>query len=715
MAQIRQQYRSLKRYAPLVEMVYRWLPTVFTQPEYLEFRQKFTDAVKDDDTDLQKIGPVIAQAFTTTYGPYVSLKDWLPDSSGGRSYGLVPANPGSELELNGFLIEALGMLGNDPDALTFCRGKLLHELTHWVLLNHPNGRGTEIFDPSDDPGLRIERMFNPALDTRTALQGMPQALAQQFQALEAAAMQRQQILAEALAANADGHQLAISRASGTPDATGSRTAPPFWPVVTDRRMALEIAYEDDQGTLHGERSRRFLADRAGGARYHVGIDLFANAGDEVVACENGRIVGFYGFYKRSTGEEAYALIIEHESLVINYGEVTKDSLSKCGLRIGDVVVSGQKIGFISGTSMLHFETYAPGTTHNYRWMKHEPRPTALRNPTPYLLTIAATGKRILPSGVIVELGAGASSLLAAYPGLVSPATPSPAPAAAAPAAPVPHGDMPVDVAADAVDALDFTSGGRPLTQAGFERVLAELDGLDPALLWAVFKKESMHPAGFMRDRRPLILFERHVFHKASDGKFHAFPDISSPVPYRSGEYGLYADQYDRLQKAMSLMPSAALMACSWGIGQTLGAGFSGMNYPSVMNFVTDMIASEDQQAHAVAMEIKHRNSGRFLRDLNFKEFAKIYNGRGAPQSYWEDLELYYMHFKQRGMPDIKLRQAQTMLVYTGYFDRMSQVDGFDGPATQGALKKFQSDAGIGQSGSPNDETMEKLQVKAFSG
>ena len=107
-----------------------------------------------------------------------------------------------------------------------------------------------------------------------------------------------------------------------------------WPVKTSHPQKFEINYRAVDDTNVGNRpGRQFLATRNNGTRYHVGIDLFAEHRDKVVACEDGRIVSFYRFYTTSSGEEAYALIIEHEDFVINYGEVKGDAQQQFNWRV----------------------------------------------------------------------------------------------------------------------------------------------------------------------------------------------------------------------------------------------------------------------------------------------------------------------------------------------------------------------------------------------
>lgn len=166
---------------------------------------------------------------------------------------------------------------------------------------------------------------------------------------------------------------------------------PQWPLITSHSQKFEINYEDVNGKLVGTRAgRRFLADRQDGKRWHVGIDLFCYEGDEVVAIGDGKIVAFYRFYTRpSTGEETFAIFVEHEGVVLNYGEVRADAQKKYDWMVGDRVTAGQKIGQVSGTDMIHFECYIPGTSSNQSWPKSATRPNRLLNPTQFLLDLAA--------------------------------------------------------------------------------------------------------------------------------------------------------------------------------------------------------------------------------------------------------------------------------------------------------------------------------------
>ena len=159
-------------------------------------------------------------------------------------------------------------------------------------------------------------------------------------------------------------------------------ANPIWPTVTKHDKKYIISYRTVSGKTIGNGARRFMADRTGG-RYHVGIDLYGNPGDPILAMESGTVVNTYYFYHNT-----YAFIVQCDSgLVINYGEVKNNSWKEFGISEGSKIKRGQpiaRVGLLSGGShMLHFETYMPPTKTNQRYFGGKAGP--ILNPTYYLL------------------------------------------------------------------------------------------------------------------------------------------------------------------------------------------------------------------------------------------------------------------------------------------------------------------------------------------
>ena len=180
-------------------------------------------------------------------------------------------------------------------------------------------------------------------------------------------------------------------------------ADPIWPLRSTDPDRWVISYRSDHGT-HGRAGRRFGAGRTSKRktpageirrirRFHCGVDLFANEGDEVIAVEPGEVVNRYIFVKgqRQDGSR-YAvacLLIKslRRNVVINYGEVDNDS---CTLSRGDRVAAGDviaRVGKMRISSMLHLECYRGGETRNRRWYQSRAAPRTLLDPTLFLLDL----------------------------------------------------------------------------------------------------------------------------------------------------------------------------------------------------------------------------------------------------------------------------------------------------------------------------------------
>jgi hypothetical protein len=153
----------------------------------------------------------------------------------------------------------------------------------------------------------------------------------------------------------------------------------YWPLITKREPILSFKTTDNK--FVGNTSRAFRANRSDGERYHVGMDLYANYKDPIVACEKGKVINFYHFYHGT-----YCLIVEHDKVVVNYGEV--DGKLPKNVFVGANVEAGQiiaRVGRMSGgSSMLHFETYRKGVTKNIPWKRNEVPSQNILNPTKYL-------------------------------------------------------------------------------------------------------------------------------------------------------------------------------------------------------------------------------------------------------------------------------------------------------------------------------------------
>jgi hypothetical protein len=253
--------------------------------------------------------------------------------------------------------------------------------------------------------------------------------------------------------------------------------------------------------------------------------------------------------------------------------------------------------------------------------------------------------------------------------------------------------------------MDFQGEGLPLTSSGFDAVAGEL-GVGLAEVWAVIRIET-RGWGFLADRRPQILYERHVFNRLTDGRFRASaPNISNPKPggYLGGD-----KEYERLSLALALDREAALSSTSWGIGQVMGFHAEALGFANLEQMVEDMTMSEDRQLGAMARFILGEDLHLALRVKDWTRFARGYNGpQFAKNQYHEKLRYAYDDLIANGLPDLRLRSAQLRLLYRGFHP--GPIDGVIGNVTRGALRRFQQAEGLPVTGELDDATEARLSL-----
>jgi hypothetical protein len=255
--------------------------------------------------------------------------------------------------------------------------------------------------------------------------------------------------------------------------------------------------------------------------------------------------------------------------------------------------------------------------------------------------------------------------------------------------------------------MEFCATGMPLSGAGPSQAASILD-IDQAALWAVLTVETLG-FGFLADRRPRTLFERHIFHRRTNGRYsdtHA--GISHPQP---GGYLGDAAEYDRLQQGLALDRESALLSTSWGIAQIMGFNFALAGFASVEAMVNDMIADEDRQLAAMVNFVHNSQLSDALRRQDWQAFARGFNGPNYTQRrYDEQLAAAYARTCDLP-PDLTLRAAQAALLYLDF--NPGPVDGLPGRRTHSALSAFQSCHGLAITGELNPVTHEVLMNAAF--
>lgn len=158
--------------------------------------------------------------------------------------------------------------------------------------------------------------------------------------------------------------------------------------------------------------------------------------------------------------------------------------------------------------------------------------------------------------------------------------------------------------------------------------------VEPGVLQAVAEVEAGPHGGFLDTGEPVLLYERHVFHRLTDGRFSGalapgdFPrEVSELSLPTAGGYGAVSIQHAKLAAAAKLDRDSALKACSWGLFQILGLNHLEAGFPTVQAFVNAMYRGVDDHLRALVMFLRH--DGRLVEALQgheWAEFARLYNG-----------------------------------------------------------------------------------------
>ena len=180
---------------------------------------------------------------------------------------------------------------------------------------------------------------------------------------------------------------------------------------------------------------------------------------------------------------------------------------------------------------------------------------------------------------------------------------------------------------------------RTVSDAMWQRLATRLD-VELAALQAVAEVESSG-SGFLPapDRRPKILFEGHVFHRLTAGRYSAtHPGISYPQWDRRRYSGSLAGEWKRLDKAAALDPVAAMQSASWGAFQIMGFNYALCGFNDVGRFVQAQAAAADGQLEAFAALLSRPGSPLIvpLRRKEWAKFASRYNGPGYRQNHYDE-------------------------------------------------------------------------------
>lgn len=187
----------------------------------------------------------------------------------------------------------------------------------------------------------------------------------------------------------------------------------------------------------------------------------------------------------------------------------------------------------------------------------------------------------------------------------------------------------------------------------FEQAARFLD-VEVAAIKAVYEVESGGRSGFLKDGRPIILFEGHIFwnelkkREIDPEKYSSeYKDVLFPKWNRSSYIGGVAE-YDRLEKASKINKNAALCSASWGMFQIMGFNHKLCGFETVQKYVQAINQSANNHLASFVQFLKNTGLAKPLKELDWETFARKYNGPGYKQNdYDTKLQAAYLKYKKQ--------------------------------------------------------------------
>lgn len=199
----------------------------------------------------------------------------------------------------------------------------------------------------------------------------------------------------------------------------------------------------------------------------------------------------------------------------------------------------------------------------------------------------------------------------------------------------------IDIAGEDKSSMDFEAASKTLR-------------VEIAAIKAVHEVESGGRNGFLKDGRPIILFEGHIFWNQLR-KRGINPEIyqnnNSDILFPKWNRNSYkggAAEYERLKKAMIIHKEAALCSASWGMFQIMGFNYQLCGYKSVAEYVEAIRENQNNHLMSFVNFLKNTNLSVYLQRLDWEAFASKYNGPGYKQNQYDNkLLIAYNKYKNQ--------------------------------------------------------------------
>lgn len=256
------------------------------------------------------------------------------------------------------------------------------------------------------------------------------------------------------------------------------------------------------------------------------------------------------------------------------------------------------------------------------------------------------------------------------------------------------------------------------------RGMADFNNLPFPTVMSVISVESNGVTHTLIDGQtlPVIRWEGHYFDRLVPAKKRAEArrvGLANPEVGGVKNPKCQADRYKLLARAMKIDRDAAIMSCSWGVGQVMGSHWKALGFKSASDFYQVVCASVVGQVDVMFRYIVRNGLLDELQRFDWAGFARGYNGPAYKKfAYHTKLAAAYKLYAGQEAPTSpasgmlrmgsagkRVRELQGLLVRANF---PVKVDGDFGPSTREALRGFQKSNGLTIDGVAGPETMQVL-------